>query len=192
MHRQRGAPAVQPGRIVDLRNRLLQVGQVARLGQLQVGQPVTGAADQGVHIVGERRVIDRVHPRPDPAEAVVGRQRQLGHHPHVRRLGAHRRAVLTVERDVEDRAQFGLQRQRFAHALFCAAAVVAHRQIERGIALVDQRVAGQQRSGHGGWGRRRARSAQKKGLAAMCRPALAGMRSPVGPPPPRATIRAGA
>jgi hypothetical protein len=123
---------------------------VARLGHHQVGQAVAGAADQHVDIVGKRRVVDRVHPRADTAEAVGVRQRQFGHHAHMFGLGAHWRAVFAVERDVEHRPQFGLQHQRLAHAVFGAAVVVAHGQLGRGVAVVDQRIAGQQGSGHGG------------------------------------------
>mgnify|MGYP000370228709 CR=1 FL=1 len=47
----------------------LQVGQVARLGHHQVGQPVASPAHQGVDVVLEGGVVDRVHARADAADA---------------------------------------------------------------------------------------------------------------------------
>ena len=163
MHRQPGALAVHAGGVLDLGDGLLQVGQMAWLGHHQIGQPVTRTADQGVDVAGKGRVVDRMHPRTHPVEAVVVGQGQVGAQLGVFGFGANRRAVFAIERDVEHRAHLSLQRQRLAHALLGAAVVVAHGQVDRWVAFVDQRLAGQQ-DGHG-W------SPMETGLATSCRTA---------------------
>ena len=135
--------------MLDVGNRLLDVGQVARLGHHQVGQPVAGAPDQGFDIGSKSRVVDWMDSRADPAETVLGREGQFGAELGVFGLSTYRRAVLAVERDVEHWAELGLQRQAFSHPVLDAAVVVTHREVGREIVFLEQGVAGQGGGCHG-------------------------------------------
>ena len=73
-----------------------------------------------------------VHARADAREAVVRAADQARHHHRVRALGADRRAVLAVARDVEHRPALGLQRERLADEPLAARVVDARRQRSAG------------------------------------------------------------
>jgi hypothetical protein len=106
-----GIGAPPPSRVDPRVGGALQVGHAARLGDHQVGQPVARLRRTMVDHLLEQRVVDRQHPHADAAEAVVGAVDQLGDQVRLLDLAADRRAVLAVERDVEHRAQLGLQRR---------------------------------------------------------------------------------
>ena len=138
VHRRTLWQADAPRGVVDHGDRALHVVQVARLGQHQVRQPPAGARDERQHVVGEGGVIERVHTRADTAEVVLARQHQFGDPAHMRGLGAHGRAVLAVERDVEHRAQARLQRQALEHAVLGAAVVIADGNTRRKVAVFEE------------------------------------------------------
>jgi hypothetical protein len=94
-------------------------------------------------------VVQVMHPHAHPAMRVQGPVEQGAHQVELLRLAAHRRAVLQVERHVEDGVAgvFGhlrLQLQALDHAFFDPRVVVAHGQggrtglgAEEGLAWVD-------------------------------------------------------
>jgi hypothetical protein len=133
---------------IDRGRGALQFCRVARLGAHQVGRAPARRQHDGHH-VGEARVVHRQHAHAHAAEAVERIGQQPGDQVRLLDLAAHGRAVLVVQRDVEHRAQLGLQLQALAHARLDAAVVVADRQRRHGTLVgVEQGLAGVQGGDH--------------------------------------------
>ncbi len=126
----------------------LEVGGVARLGNHEVGQARAGVAQQHLQHALELRMAVRHDAGAHAVELVGRRLHQLGDEVGVLHLAAHRRAVLAVQRDVEHRAQLGLQGQALAHARLDARVVVADRQRGGRVAVLEQDVARMGGGGH--------------------------------------------
>ena len=99
------------------------------------------ATHQCLCLDGERGVMDRVQSRADTVVHVGGRIDEFGHPMRVFGLAAHRRAVLAIERDVEDRPHLALHRKALAHARLDARVVVADRKPWREVFGAEQRLA---------------------------------------------------
>ena len=146
VHGQTCGCAVHADVVVDLVAGAPHVGEPARLGHHQVREARAGATDERVELLLEGRMVHGMHPRADPAVAVLGRHHELCDEVRMLGLAADGRAVLAVERHVEDRPPLGLQREALVHARLDAGVVVAHGQRRQRLAGVEQRVA---RSDHG-------------------------------------------
>ena len=130
---------------VDLGAGLRHVGRVARLRNHQVRQSAARPTQQRLKLVGEGRVVDGVHTRPDAPVAVGLGHHHLGHKVRVLVLAAHRGAVFAVEGDVEDRPKSGLQFEALVHARGNPCVVIAHRQHRHAFIGVEQGFAGMAR-----------------------------------------------
>jgi hypothetical protein len=116
-------------------DRSVHVFERLDLGHHQVAQAMTRPPCNGDQVTSESRVVDRMDPRAD-AHAWSGGERKFGDQCRMFRFAAHGRAVLAIERDVEDagtkfRDHLGLQCEALAHARFDPAVVIADRQHDR-------------------------------------------------------------
>ena len=127
---------------IDRLGRALQVGDAPTLGTIRYATRAPARPTSVCATVSKRGVVDRGQARADAVEAVVRTGQQLGDQLRVLGLAADRGAVLRVERDVEHRAEFGLQFQALAHARLDAGVVVAHRQGRQRLAGAEEGSAG--------------------------------------------------
>ncbi len=112
---------------LDERAHFGRVGRAADLRQRQVRGRARRAQDDA-HVVAPVRVGNVVDTHADAPEAVRLAADERGDARRVLGLAADGRAVLAVERDVEDGTELGLQRERFEHQLLAARVMIAARQ----------------------------------------------------------------
>jgi len=143
---QRLADRVALEAVVDEGDGAVQVREALGLGDHQEGQLLAAAGDDRLDVRLEGRVMEWMHAHADAAMRVERAIEQMQHQQHVLRLAADGRAVLAVQRDVEDRPHPRLQFQALDHAGLDAAVMVDDRQddgcfafFEEGVGRVDGR-----------------------------------------------------
>ena len=127
-------------------------------------QGICGHADNGLYILLECRVVDRMHPHrhPRPTTPRFSRrlrqasESQLGHHQRMIKLATGRCAVLAVECHVKGAGAkfFGhrrLQDQTFVHPGFHTTVVIADRDRNRSTGRPQEHLTGRL---HGAWSSR--------------------------------------